>query len=111
MRHHILALLSTFVCLVCLGSCASETQKDTSPIHISWKSPSPDDLRTIGPILGGNGVTGCGSFYVGRYKGETKVACTRGGKDFIYYDIWEASENVNRTPTDQYERFNAPEGY
>ncbi|MDM1049368.1 hypothetical protein [Sphingobacterium hotanense] len=88
--------------------CTRKEKDDNSPIVIDWHSPSLEELRLIGPILGGNGITGCGVFKVGTYKGETKVACTRDDVNWIYYDIWEASQAVNRTPTDQYSRFNSP---
>ncbi len=81
-------------------------KRETSTID--WHTPNNDELLMIGRILGGNGITGCGSYFVGQYDGETKVACTRDGLNFIYYDIWEASEKVNRTPTEQYEKFNQP---
>lgn len=79
-----------------------------TPISINWRTPTTQDIRLIGPILGGNGIKGCGVFRVGEYKGETKVACTRDDVNWIYYDIWEATERVNRTPTEQYSRFNTP---
>lgn len=106
MNNHILTVVMALLCLTFYTSCTFE--KDTSPIHISWNSPTSSDIGTIAPILAASGIGGCGEFYVGTHKGETKIACTSDGVNFIYYDIWESIEKVNRTPTEIYERYNKP---
>ena len=84
-----------------------EEQKDNS-IYIGWRSPTSEEIGKISVILGSNNISGCGEYRVGEYKGETKIACSSDGSNWVYYDIWEHSEDVNKTPTDQSARFNKP---